>query len=62
MRLVVEVDESLLARRKYHRGRLVRERWIMGGFCSETQGCRIMNVKSVLFSRKLLPSYCTEVP
>ena len=36
-RLIVEIDESLMARRKYSRGRLVKERWILGGYCQETR-------------------------
>ena len=35
-RLVVEIDEALVGKRKYNRGRLVRERWIFGGYCQET--------------------------
>ena len=34
--LRVEIDESLVARRKYHRGRLVPERWVFGGYCPDT--------------------------
>ncbi|TRY68836.1 hypothetical protein TCAL_03040, partial [Tigriopus californicus] len=35
--LIVEVDESVIAKRKYHRGRLVRERWVFGGYCPTTK-------------------------
>ena len=34
---IVEIDESLFARRKYERGHLVRERWILGGYEAETK-------------------------
>ena len=35
--VIVEVDESVIARRKYQRGHLVPERWVFGGICPDTQ-------------------------
>ena len=29
---IVEIDESLLVRRKYNVGHLVREQWVFGGY------------------------------
>jgi hypothetical protein len=29
----VEIDESVIARRKYHRGHMVKERWVFEGYC-----------------------------
>ena len=35
-RLIVQIDESVVARRKYNRGRWVPQRWIFGGYAPET--------------------------
>jgi transposase-like protein len=34
---IVEIDESVFSRRKYRRGRLVRERWVFGGIDTTTR-------------------------
>lgn len=34
--VVVEVDESVIAKRKYQRGHLIPERWVFGGVCPDT--------------------------
>ena len=34
--LTIEIDETLMSRRKYHRGRILSEKWIFGGICRET--------------------------
>ena len=31
----VEIDETLMCKRKYHRGRLLLDAWIFGGICRE---------------------------
>ena len=33
---IVEIDESLIAKRKYHRGRLIPQRWVLGFWERET--------------------------
>lgn len=34
---IVEIDETIMSRRKYHRGRVLQEVWIFGGICRETK-------------------------
>jgi len=33
--LTVEIDETMLTKRKYHRGRMLNEQWVFGGICRE---------------------------
>lgn len=33
----VEIDETLIASRRYNRGRMMREMWVLGGICRETR-------------------------
>ena len=35
--VVVQIDETLMARRKDHRGRVVQQRWVFGGSCPTTK-------------------------
>ena len=35
--IICEVDESVIARRKHHVGRIVPQRWCFGGICPDTQ-------------------------
>lgn len=32
----IEIDETLMSKRKYNRGRLLNDQWIFGGICRET--------------------------
>ncbi|CAJ0584563.1 unnamed protein product, partial [Mesorhabditis spiculigera] len=34
---ICELDETVMSRRKYHRGRIVKARWLFGGICRETK-------------------------
>ena len=40
----VEIDESLLVRRKYNRGRLVSEQWVFGGREVDTLKCFVVAI------------------
>lgn len=43
--LNVEIDETLISRRKYHRGRLLASVWVFGGICRETHEAFAIVVK-----------------
>ena len=42
----VEIDETLMCRRKYHRGRLLLDVWIFGGVCREDKQVFAVVVKN----------------
>lgn len=42
---IVEIDESVVSRRKYNCGRLVRERWVFGGVDTTTKLCFLVFVE-----------------
>ena len=33
--MTIEIDETLLWKRKYHKGRILNEQWVFGGICRE---------------------------
>ncbi len=35
--VVVQIDETLMAKRKNHQGRVVEQRWVFGGYCPDTK-------------------------
>ena len=41
----VEIDESCFVRRKYHRGHLVREQWVFGGYDTTTMNSFLVPVE-----------------
>lgn len=44
--MTVEIDETVMARRKYHRGRLLNIVWVLGGICRETRDIFVCVVKN----------------
>jgi len=52
--LSVEIDESVISKRKYHRGRMVPERWIFDGYCC-TSGRGFLELVPDRSAEKLLP-------
>ncbi|XP_023223848.1 uncharacterized protein LOC111625053 [Centruroides sculpturatus] len=42
----VEIDESVICKRKYEKGRILKStKWIVGGICKEDKNCFICHVK-----------------
>lgn len=46
MNKVVEIDETLMCKRKYHRGRILNDVWIFGGICREDKKVFAIVVKN----------------
>ena len=43
----IEIDESKFGKRKYHRGRIVVGKWVLGGFCRTTGECQMIQDHSI---------------
>ena len=43
--MTVEINESIFTRRKYNRGRMVREQWVFGGIDTTTKKCFLVPVE-----------------
>lgn len=54
--LNVEIDETLISRRKYHRGRLLQSVWVFGGICRETK-----DVFALIVPDRTAPTLLNEI-
>lgn len=57
---VVQIDETLMTRRKYNVGRLIREVWVFGGIDCQTKQCFLIEV-SDRSAQTLMPLICEYV-
>ena len=42
---IVEIDESKIGKRKYHRGHVVEGQWVVGGIEVDSRKCFIVTVE-----------------
>ena len=42
---VVQIDESKIAKRKYHRGHVVEGQWVFGGIEQDSRKCFVVTVE-----------------
>ena len=52
--LIVEIDESVISKSKFHRGRVVPQRWIFDGYC-RTSGKGFLQFVEDRTAQTLLP-------